>query len=175
MTIENGRYTAKITDYGIGTTQAGKPQIIITLSVADKDGKAHDLTWYGSLNEGKAQEITFKTLFACGFWGNDVDALANGPQSNLLDMTAAVSVTIENQPSVKDETKIYPKVLWINRIGGNALTTKITASEARLKMTNLNLKGGLAAFRKENNISNDQPAQKAVGQSFAESSDDVGF
>lgn len=154
--IEAGIYEASILDYGIGETKAGYPQVMIRFGFTDKDGHLHEMNWYGSLKEGKAQEITCKALLACGMKGNDLNALTDGVPSNTLDCSTNVRITIEEEPK-EDGTGSRMKIRWINPLGG--LTKKLTKSEANVKLGALNLKGVMMAARAETGIQDRQTNQ----------------
>lgn len=64
--INPGKYTAKIKDYGIGSTKAGEPKAMILFTFKDQNGAEKELTWSGSLKEGRAREITIDALLTCG-------------------------------------------------------------------------------------------------------------
>ena len=144
--MKPGVYEARISNYAIGTTQAGDPQVLILLNYNDEENAPHEVTWFGSLKEGKAQEITLRTLLDCGFSGSDPVDLADGTDSHLLDVITPVRITIEEH---EYQGKKSLRVQWINRMGGRALEKKITKSEARIKLGALNLKGALAQARQE--------------------------
>ncbi len=108
--VRPGKYKAKIVDYGIELTNAGKPQIVISFSF-DCDENSHELKWYGSLNEGKARMITFETLLLCEFIGDDLAALADGvddSSSALLNLEKFYEVTI-----IKEEDGRI-RIRWVN-------------------------------------------------------------
>lgn len=166
--VEAGMYEASILDYGISLTQAGKPQVVIRFGLTDKNGDLHELNWYGSLNEGKAQEITCKALLACGMKGNDLNILADGIPSGVLDTSTHVKVTVAHEEQEDGTTRA--RIKWINPLGG--LTKKLTKSEASVKLGALNLRGAMMTARTETGIL-DRPAPKqAVGQSQGPSEDD---
>lgn len=62
------------------------PQVFVRLRVTEGDDAGRELPWYGSLKEGKAQEITFKQLRAMGWQDNDVTKLT-GLGSTKVEIT----------------------------------------------------------------------------------------
>jgi hypothetical protein len=173
MAIQPGIYQAKIVDYGIGHTKAGDPQVMILFEFNGAEGQRHEMTWLGTLKEGKGQEITLKALLTCGMRGNDIDALADGVVSNILDVNSPVNITLQLEPN--QEGKQVLRVKWINAVGGKVFRDKLSRNEAKIKMGALNLKGAMAAVRAETGIK-DAPRQQAVGQSFSpDDQDDIGF
>lgn len=168
--ITAGIFEARISNYGITVTKEGHPQVAILFDYNDHDGTPHEVTWFGTLKEGKGQEFTLKSLLYCGFSGSDPADLADGANTGLLDTMTPVKITIEEQ---EYNGKRQMKVAWINRIGG--AIKSITKSEAKLKMGALNLKGALAAARQETGIKAEQRTnvpKQAVGQSFPEPGSD---
>lgn len=160
--IKPGIYQATISNYGIGVTQNGNPQVMILFNFQDHENAPREMTWYGSLKEGKAQEYTLKTLLYCGFSGSDPAEIADGIESGLLDHITPVKITVEEH---EYEGKKSMRVSWVNKIGSKAMEKRITKSEAKLKLGTLNLKGTLAAVRQETGIKAEpRPAKAAVGQ-----------
>lgn len=155
QTIQPGIFEAKISNYAITTTQGGDPQVAILFDYNDHEGTPHEITWFGTLKEGKGQEITLKTLLYCGFAGTDPAELASGVESNLLDTVTPVKITIEEN---NYNGKTSMRVQWVNRIGGN-MAGKLSASEAKVKMGALNLKAQLEMIRQSTGIA--KPAAKA--------------
>jgi hypothetical protein len=154
--IQSGKYQGKIIDYGIGETRGGSPQVMILFEMLDQEMDRHELTWYGTLKEGKGQEITLKALLTCGMKGNDLDALADGVLSNILDVDTPVSLTVEREPRLdamgNSTGETVAKIKWINRAGGAAFQSKLSRDEAKSKISSLNLKNALAAARHETGI-----------------------
>jgi hypothetical protein len=169
--IQPGTYEARVSDYGIGTVKDGAPQVMVLLNYKDQDGDSHDVTWFGSLKEGKAQEITLKALLTMGFAGDDVAALADGIHSNLLDAVTPVSIVIEEH---EYQGKKSMRVQWINSMGGKTMEKRIEKSQAKILMGALNLKGQLAMLREQQPKA---PQKKSGGSHpFAPGSDvDTGF
>lgn len=174
--IQAGIYEANISEYGIGPTKSGDPQVMILFNYNDLEGTPHEITWFGSLKEGKAQEITMRTILYCGFNGSDPADLAEGVSSGLLDVATPVKITIEES---EYQGKKSMKVAWVNRMGSQSMEKRISKSEAKIKLGALNLKGALAAMRQETGIRVEPRASKpamAVGQSTPSfEDDDIGF
>lgn len=142
--VKAGSYEARVLDYGVGETKEGAPNIMIHFGFNDSDGDPHEMTWFGSLKEGKAQEISLKALLTCGFTGNDPVELADGIHSGVLDSIQPVRLTIDEN---EYQGKRSMRILWINPVGSMAMERRLTKSDARVKMSMLNLKGSLALLR----------------------------
>lgn len=169
--IEAGIYEAKIIDYGIGTTKAGDPQMMILFEFNDLDNQRHEITWYGSVKSPKAQEITAKTLLYCGMTGNDPMEIADGVSTNILDAVTPVKITIELEPK-QDGLGTFAKVAWVNRAGNGAFAKRLSKSEAKVKLGALNLKGTMMIARQDTGIQDKPRTAPPTGDYFK---DDIGF
>lgn len=77
--MELGRQLARIAEYGLVENKSGGHSVFIKF-----DLKGESLTWWGSLKEGMAAEITMRSLLECGFQGGNIKAINAGMNSNLL-------------------------------------------------------------------------------------------
>lgn len=182
--IEAGNYQAKIVDYGIGATKSGDPQVMVLFEFSDAEGQRHELTWFGTLKEGKGQEITLKALLTCGMVGNEVENLAEGVLSNVLDVDTPVQIVVEREAgrdqSGSPTAQTYPRIKWINRLGGTAFANKLTKHDAKFKMSALNLKAAVMDMRQKTGVKDAprvaQPAQTHKSNpDFMDANEDIGF
>src|SRR5690606_25930509 len=127
-----GKYEAKPKQWGLGTTSKGNPQVIVLFGIDDQDGDHHEMTWFGTLKEGRGQEITLDSLLFMGFKGNDLTTLADGVEGGALDMDTPVSITIAEETNEKGQT--FMKVQWVNRVGGAAFKDALSKKEAQVKL-----------------------------------------
>jgi hypothetical protein len=154
MNIPDGRHLANVINYGIRDTSSGDPQVSVRFKLI-QDGS--EITWFGSLKEGKAQEITFDTLQrVLGMQGDDLNALAGGSGSGILDEKKDVEIVVANE---EWQGKIRTKVKWVNEIGG--FTKKNLDIKATTKLKSLN-----AAFKAR---------RKETGAKAPEREEDLGF
>lgn len=144
---KSGRFSAKVTDYGISETKAGDPQAFVTFEVAFPDGAA-SMTWYGSFKPGKAQEITFKALQALGLNGKVTD-LSNGPEAGPIAVGTEASVVVEEEQR-QDGQGTWFRIRWVNRAGGGSAVQRADAATAKAKLAKLNIEGAMAKFRATN-------------------------
>ena len=153
--INPGTHNAKLVNYGIKTTQSGKPQIACLFEVVD-NGEISSLTWFGSFNEGKAQEITIKTLISVmdlfcepSEIESALDKIANeGSDSGLLNMDKVYALVVEHETY---EGKTRAKIRWVNNVGGAGSTfEKLAKGEGKKLFSGLNLGGTVAAFKSAN-------------------------
>lgn len=89
-------YPAQLIDAGLSSTKAGNPQAYMKFKVLAEDATTKEFWWHGGFGEvvkpGKEKcqaDITFETLLAAGFGGEDVKDLDKGllmfmPKDNLL-------------------------------------------------------------------------------------------
>ena len=153
--ISQGTFKAKLVDYGIKSTQAGKPQIALAFEVIEGD-TVHNLTWFGSFNEGKAVQNTIKTLMSvCDLWcetsefENKMGEIAeSGKLSGLLNMDKEYSLVIEHEPDQKGV--IRARIKWVNNPGGANKFDELAKGEGKKLFAGMNLSGTVAAFKAEN-------------------------
>lgn len=112
----------KIKDYGIQTIEKlnDAPKVQIQFD--------NGLWWEGFIYkvDGEVNQKTLKTLFTCGFRGTDLDAVARGPESGILDMNKEFDLqTTEEQ--IGD--KVITKVEWVNDPEFSKFNRKVDAKK----------------------------------------------
>ena len=138
MIQQGGTYIAKAIGGSFGnSSQKGTPGVAITFQVKDSTDR---VTWIGWMSE-KTIERTMDTVAMLGF-REDLDVKDNkfGPE-HLADKE--VEIVVEMEPSQKDPMKSYPKVAWVNELGGAKFGGLSSTGNAVPK----NLKAMLAAAR----------------------------
>jgi hypothetical protein len=129
MAIEAGTYKARATKVLLSQVGANKTPAI---QVEFRLENGNTIRWDGWLTTDKAQERTIESLEYCGWTGDDLSVFArdNAPLQG-LDAND-VELVIEMEPSQDDATKLYPRVKWVNRIGGRGLNVEnvMPATEA---------------------------------------------
>lgn len=133
--IKPGTYAGTIQSHVISETKAGEPQAAITFSL-ESEGRPHTMTWFGSFKEGKAREITIKTLLICGLKGNN----PAGP----LEIGKQLSLVVEEEKG--QDGKVRSRIRWINALG--AVKNVIPKDMAISRLDSL--AGAVAAARMEN-------------------------
>jgi hypothetical protein len=141
--MDAGKFKAKISDYGLKETKEGKPYIAVWFAV---EGSG-DVSWNGYMSE-KAIERTLKTLAICGLKG-PLEAIADGPLGRALDQTVEVEIEVELKPGLKDPTKKFPQVKWVNAVRGAKFDAAVSAS-AKAKLAQYS--GNWAKIRGEMGI-----------------------
>jgi len=136
--MEPGKYNAKVVDYFMSETRAGNPQVVLKFMMEDGNTIYH----YMSLSE-KAQPYTAKTLAVLGYEGQDVNLLADGPKTNILNLSKTVELVLDNE---EWNGKVNLKVKWVNELGGTNFK-KLAKEEAAKKLIGVDLRGHLAELK----------------------------
>lgn len=157
--VKEGRYSGKITNYGIKFNEyVNKPEVLIQLQFTDDEDKEHFITWKGlfTKKDGSPSQKTIDTLITCGFATNDPSVLAEGPSGGHLDQDKTLDLTLERNDAN------YLEVTWINEPGGSMFEDTLSKGDAAKQMKGLKLGG---AFLQ---------ARKAKGEPKAKAESDVG-
>lgn len=140
-----GTYFGKVTDCAIGKTKAGLPQVVLMFEFQDSIGNLHNKMWFGSLKEGKAREITMDALLTCGFSGEDLLAINDGPEC--LDTEKLVELKVENRPD--QSGKVWANISWISTPGEGSNANRLDKTEATALLSGYNLKADLMDRRQK--------------------------
>jgi len=149
--MEDGRYKAQASSWGLGYTKGGKPQIAIEMRVLDEEASGELITWYGYFTDA-AKERTFSALRTLGWEGDDLANL-NGLDKN------EVSITVKSEEWEGSWTQ---KVAWINPLGGLGLKNPMTPEQA--KSFAATMKGDAIASRGGTSKPASRPKPKAKPQ-----------
>ena len=156
--IANGTYRAKALSGALGESKKkGTPYVLVDFEVLD-DGphKGHRVQFTGYFTDATS-ERTIDALrnVGCTFPADDLTDL-----SGLGDREASIVVEAETY-----EGKTYPKVKWVNRIGGMRVTKPIEGDNKRSFA--VKMKGAVVAAK---------AAEKArVEKSTTDDDDDIAF
>lgn len=145
--LTDGKYTGRVIDYGMTTTKAGLPQVILLCEYVDNDHDSHQVYWFGSLKEGKAREITIKTLLDCGFQGDDISAIADGLGNGALDTTKELQFVMKTKLDLDGRPQC--RLRFINVPGGQVFRDKLTKGEAVQVLSGYDLKADFMAARQK--------------------------
>lgn len=124
---------AKAVKVGVSETKTGKPQVAVDLV----DEKGLTRTWFGSLNEGRAREITIEALKVLNFSGTLTD-LVNGRG---IDFDKEVQITVDDRWN-EDKTKSYRGITWINDLNKGAKL--LAEADAILKLQGMGIDADFA-------------------------------
>lgn len=142
MSIEAGKESAKIAEYGIILTKSGDPQIAVQFSFK-QSGEDKTLVWFGTLKEGKGREITINALKTMGLDTSKrkIAEVAKGLAGGALNTEETYTVTIEMN---EYQGQVKPQIRWINKPGGNIFEDAIDYGQAISMLDRLNLGAGLS-------------------------------
>lgn len=144
MEIQPGTYDARVVDYGVIETKAGKPGVTVKFEFADQDGTMQRLSWWGYFASERNSEITCETLAILGWSTNDPSDLAQGAGSGILDEEKEVSIVVAPE-TWEGVTRM--KIKYINALGGTM--ERMEKAEAKKLFNGMNLSGLAAAARKK--------------------------
>ena len=119
--MKAGKFIAEVEQAGMIPDKNMKPQPFIQFKT--EEGM---ITWFGSLNSEKSQEIAVKAAITAGFVGNDWDDFSKGKET--FD-GRKVMITCEEETY---EGKTRLKVKWINPISN---FESMSASEVKAKVS----------------------------------------
>ena len=129
-----GNYKAKVVGCGIGETREGRPVLVCNIKVQVNENQVELMQWYGYLHSEKSLEITKKALAVMGMSVPDFSKLVNNEG---LDTNKVFEVTIEVETAQSGAN--YPKIAWINEIGGNGKFKMLDKNSAITKLQGLGL------------------------------------
>lgn len=113
-------FRARAASWGLGESSTGKEQVAVEFRISTENADVQSLTWYGYFTEATADR-TLESLRYCGWTGDDLLNL-EGLDANEVDLV------------IEDEEyngQVRPKVQWVNKPGGLALTSPLTGDRAK--------------------------------------------
>lgn len=135
MDIKDGRYKAKARQAVLAKAGTGTPEVAVEFILADPSLEGQGITWHGFLTD-KTFDRTVESLRHCGWKGDDLSIL-EGVDAN------EVELVIENEAN--DEGDSYPRVRWVNRLGGG-LAVKDPMKPDEAKAFAAKMKGRIRAL-----------------------------
>lgn len=162
--LPEGYYTGTIEDYGISKTTKDQAQAFIKFKIRKGEGEGFAmLTWYGSLSEkvpqGKENAPAFytvKTLLDCGFKGDEVEDLAQGITSGVIEKGKEMQLTVQDNLF---NDKLTSRIAWVNIIGSGG--AKSLSKEELVGKTNTSALRALLLKEKAN-----RPADEPIDVGF---------
>lgn len=155
--IETGRHIAKAIEWKLGLTSTGKEQIGVLFQLQD----GQTITWYGYFTENTVDR-TLESLEYMGWDGVDI-ADPKGLDANEVQLVV--------EPETNDEGKTFPKVRWVNRIGGG-LAMKEELSGGALQNFKQRMAGAVLARRQSKPASSTQQRRPAPSRQSSGARDD---
>jgi hypothetical protein len=92
----------------------GNAQFVIPVEITEGEHAGKWLNWFGTVTE-KTRERVLQSLRYMGWSGDDVDDL-----EGLGSRECEIVVEMEVQEQGKNAGKRFPRVKWINRLGGGS-------------------------------------------------------
>lgn len=112
--IQAGTYIAHATQWELGLTKEGREQICVQFEILEGDYAGYTLNWFGYFTD-KTTERTIQSLRYCGWKGDD---LQNLDADGMGTLQVQIVVEMEEATEGKSAGKTFPKVRWVNRLGG---------------------------------------------------------
>lgn len=152
--IPPGTYYARATAAEYGVTKNGTEQVGVSFMITSSSNGQYEgasLAWYGYFTE-KTEDRTIEALLTCGCTNL---ATLEGVTSN------EVQIVVTHEPHYLTG-ELTARIQWINKLGGVAMTTRM--SEAQAKSVASRLQGKFLALSKKiangNSSPNSRPASK---------------
>lgn len=152
--IQPGTYHARATNAEYGVTKNGTEQVGVNFVITSSPSGQYDganLAWYGYFTE-KTEDRTIEALITCGVTNL---ATLEGITKN------EVQIVVNHEPHYQTGEPTA-RIQWINKLGGIAMTTRMSQVEAKNFASKLQGKF-LALSQKLANGSN-SPNQRPVGK-----------
>lgn len=117
LLLPEAKYTAQAVDGYLSHTKDGKEQITVKFAIVGGQYDGQSVDWTGFFTD-KTFDRTIQSLRYCGWQGDDIADLTG------ID-TNEVEIVVQHN---EYNGKVYPRVAWVNQIGGKA---RMPADEAR--------------------------------------------
>lgn len=160
--IKAGDHVGQVQAWGILEGKKA-PQVFVKMSIG--------LTWFGSLAEGRAREITLEALVTMGFQGDELEDLVKDP-FNALDKTRDLRLVVEYEADKNGDMK--PRIRWVNDLLGPGFKNQLDEGNALKALSNMKVKGDLLKIRKDKNVSN-EPKREYVPEGSQPEAGDIPF
>lgn len=123
MSIAPGNYIARAIKPATleKSPEKGTPCVRVTFQLADGGGV---IDWKGWLTE-KTRDRTVESLEYMGFDGTDLTTVTKNDVQLVIEH--------ETYKNDKGEEKVAPRVQWVNRLGGSAMSALDAAEEQRIR------------------------------------------
>lgn len=165
--LTEGKYRAKAIAGRFGkSSQKQTPGVAVDLEILDGEHEGEVITWVGWLSP-LAHEYTCKNLITLGYDEATSPEAENGQLYEKHFFSKEVQIVVEMEASQKNPDKFYPKVKWINELGGPGGGLDVLPKQ-ELKL-DFDLKSALAKARAELGV----PHQNVLPKE--ETEDDIPF
>jgi hypothetical protein len=115
--IAVGKYRARAVDVAMGMSKTnGHPFVAVLFEVTLGEALGERVAFRGYLHEDKSAERTIAALRTAG-WRADAFPAPGAPITAWQGLGRAEAViVVQHEPDVKDPTKIYPRVAFVNNV-----------------------------------------------------------
>jgi len=111
--LPKGKYQARGVEGAAVVAKSGTEGISVIVEIVEGEHARRRLRWDGWLTE-KTSQRTIESLRHMGWQGDMLDDL-RGIDANIVEI-----VVDHEEREIEGELKVFPKVEWVNRIGGGA-------------------------------------------------------
>lgn len=161
--ITAGDHVGQVVSWGLLEGKKA-PQVFVKMDIG--------LTWFGSLAEGRAREITLEALVTMGFQGDDLSDLLKYPE-NALDKNRDLRLVVEYEPDGNGEPK--PRIRWVNDVNGGKFKNQLGEVDALKALSGLKVKGDLMKIRKDRGLDNEPKRQLNVPAGSEPTAEEIPF
>ena len=119
MAITAGTYSAKVDgEVVLGASKnKGTPFIEFYLKILEGPNQGGLVRWTGYFTDNTS-ERSIQALQLCGWQGDDLSEFSDGGLHGLDKNDVSIVVEMEEYTNDEGETRVSPRVQWINRPGG---------------------------------------------------------
>jgi hypothetical protein len=157
--IQAGTYKARAAQFQLGAAPNGSERAEVVFEITEGEHEGQTIRWDGYFSE-KTAKRTIESLQHCGWTGDDLSAI------RVEDMPNEVEIVVELEAGQGDYAgKEFPKVRWVNRLGGGRLNVQNALDPARARAFGERMKGLVAATRGDKGQAA-PPKEKLTGGSF---------
>jgi hypothetical protein len=155
MAIQAGTYQARAVKAllaQVGANRTPAMQVVFQI-LGDVDGSGEEIRWDGWLTD-KTQDRTIEALGHCGWTGDDISvfAVADGPMHGMDLNVVEIVIALEpyDGPNEAHKGKSFPRVQWVNRLGGRGLNVENVMPKAEALSFAEKMKGIVLKSRAKN-------------------------
>jgi hypothetical protein len=143
--IAEGRYQARATEHEFGQSKSATRFVRVQFEIkTEGEFHGHAIHWDGFFTE-KTAERTMDSLEHCGWDGASLTAL-----TGLGSKDCSITVEHEEYTDAQGNTKKYPKVAWVNKLGGSKLKDDAKLDAGGIKSLEQEFKASLMERRQKN-------------------------
>jgi hypothetical protein len=146
--ITAGKYVAKAMEGAFGKIGANATPCVGVRFEFERAPGIKENIWHVMYLTDKAIEYTMDTLAGTLGYNENKDLIKKPDGNMMFDRSfltdKEVEIVIEMEPDHKDPNKIYPRIKWVNELGGGSRFAGLSVTEV---FGSINLKAAAAAAR----------------------------